>query len=78
MAYNTQLSDMESELQYYKNHFKDKVVYYNCDDARISNFFKYFVENFKELGIKKLIASCRQEKNNNLVNNEETEKWVFL
>jgi hypothetical protein len=51
----TQLSDIESELQHYKNHFKDKIVYCNCDDARISNFFKYFANNFKELG---LTLSC--------------------
>ncbi len=49
----TQLADIESELQHYKSHFKDKVVYCNCDDPRISNFFKYFVSHFKELGIRK-------------------------
>ncbi|OWP83300.1 adenosine deaminase, partial [Flavobacterium davisii] len=54
----TQLSDIESELQHYRNHFKNKVVYCNCDDPTISNFFKYFALNFKELGLKKLIASC--------------------
>ena len=54
----TQLSDIESELKHYKSHFKDKVVYCNADDPRVSNFFKYFAINFKELGIKKLIASC--------------------
>lgn len=59
----TQLSDIESELKYYKSHFKDKVVFCNCDDPVLSNFYKYFAINFKELGIKKLIASCyiRQE-----------------
>ena len=41
----TQLSDIESELQHYKNHFKNKVVYCNCDDPTISNFFKYFALN---------------------------------
>ena len=38
----TQLSDIERELRYYKNHFKGKVVYCNCDDPRVSNFFHYF------------------------------------
>jgi hypothetical protein len=74
----TQLSDIESELQHYKNHFKDKVVYCNCDDARISNFFKYFANNFKEIGLKKLIASCYQEQKNDLFNTEETEKGFFF
>ncbi len=41
----TQLSDIESELQHYKSHFENKVVYCNCDDHRISNFFKYFAAN---------------------------------
>ena len=56
----TQLSDIESELQHYKSHFKNKVVYCNCDDPQISNFFNYFASNFKELGLKKLISyfSC--------------------
>ncbi len=57
----TQLSDIERELQYYKEHFNGKVVYCNCDDPQTSNFFKYFYLNFKELGLKKLIASCFKE-----------------
>ena len=28
------LSDIENELRHYRDHFKDKVVYCNCDDAR--------------------------------------------
>ncbi len=43
----TQLADIENELQHYKQHFKDKVVFCNCDDARVSNFFKYFLFIFK-------------------------------
>jgi hypothetical protein len=54
----TQLSDIERELKYYEGHFKDKVVYCNCDDPYESNFFKYFVLNFNFLGLKKLIATC--------------------
>ncbi len=73
----TQLSDIESELQHYKNHFKDKVVFCNCDDARISNFFKYFASNFKELGLKKLITACYQEQKNDLFNIEEAENGFF-
>ncbi|MDD1428944.1 adenine-specific methyltransferase EcoRI family protein, partial [Dolichospermum sp. ST_sed9] len=44
----TQLSDIENELKHYKSHFKNKVVFCNCDDARISNFFNYFASNFAE------------------------------
>ena len=42
----TQLSDIESELKHYERHFKDKVVFSNCDDPRISNFFIYFFKKF--------------------------------
>ena len=53
----TQLSDIEKEMRYYKDFFKGKVVYCNCDDARESNFFKYFSLNFEFLGLKKLIST---------------------
>jgi hypothetical protein len=54
----TQLPDIEAELRHYRPHFKGKVVLCNCDDPFESNFFKFFVMNFRRLGIKKLIASC--------------------
>lgn len=54
----TQLGDIEKELGNFRKHFKDKVVLCNCDDPFESDFFKYFVMNFRRLGIKKLIASC--------------------
>ena len=38
----TQLSDIEKELKHYRHHFKGKVVYCNCDDPRVSNFFHFF------------------------------------
>lgn len=53
----TQLSDIENELRHYKEHFRGKVVYCNCDDPYESNFFKYFAMNFNSLGLKKLIAT---------------------
>jgi hypothetical protein len=54
----TQLSDIEAELKHYRSQFEGKTVLCNCDDPYESNFFKYFVLNFRRLGIKKLIASC--------------------
>lgn len=53
----TMLTDIEKEMRYYKDFFKGKVVYCNCDDARESNFFKYFSLNFEFLGLKKLITT---------------------
>lgn len=73
----TQLVDIESELQHYKDHFKNKVVYCNCDDPQISNFFKYFVSNFKELGLKKLIASCYKEQVMDLFSTADTENGFY-
>ena len=45
----TQLTDIEKEMRYYRKHFKGKTVLCNCDDPFESNFFKYFVLNFKHL-----------------------------
>ena len=53
----TQLSDIEAELRHYRDHFRDKVIFCNCDDPYESNFFKYFAMNFNFLGLKKLIAT---------------------
>ncbi len=53
----TQLTDIEKELKHYKEHFKDKVVFLNCDDPEESSFWEYFALNFKVLGLKKLIAT---------------------
>jgi hypothetical protein len=53
----TQLSDIEREIKHYKKHFKGKIVFCNCDDPETSNFYYYFVSNFEELGLKKLITT---------------------
>lgn len=54
----TQLSDIEIEMKYYKEYFKNKIVFCNCDDPFESNFFKYFAMNFNHLRLKKLICTC--------------------
>ena len=53
----TQLTDIEKELKHYKKYFKNKVVFCNCDDPRVCNFFHYFSYNFEQLGLKKLITT---------------------
>lgn len=53
----TQLADIEAELQHYTEQFRGKVVYCNCDDPTMSNFYRYFKENFAVLGLKELIAT---------------------
>lgn len=57
----TQLSDIEKELGHYKEHFKGKVIFCNCDDPTESNFWEYFKLNFKFLGLKKLVATHYDE-----------------
>jgi hypothetical protein len=74
----TQLSDIEQELKHYKNHFKDKVVYCNCDDPRISNFFRYFSCNFVRLGLKKVITTCYKNQNRGLFSQNDSEQAVYL
>ncbi|OGH50251.1 MAG: modification methylase [Candidatus Levybacteria bacterium RIFCSPLOWO2_12_FULL_37_14] len=53
----TQIIDIEKELKHYKEQFRGKVVYCNCDDPFESNFFKYFASNFNALGLKKIITT---------------------
>ncbi len=53
----TQLVDIEKELKYYKEQFRGKIIYCNCDDPFESNFFKYFAANFNSLGLKRLITT---------------------
>ena len=53
----TQLSDIEKELAHYEQHFKDKVIYCNCDDPEKSNFWKYFEKNFERFGLKRIIST---------------------
>ncbi len=74
----TQLSDIERELKHYKKHFKGKVVYCNCDDPRISNFFHYFSYNFEKLGLKKLITTCYKNKNMDLFSQNDSEEAIYL
>ena len=74
----TQLSDIERELKYYKHHFKDKVVYCNCDDPRVSNFFHYFSYNFEKLGLKKLITTCYKNQSMDLFSQNDTEQAIYL
>jgi Adenine-specific methyltransferase EcoRI len=74
----TQLSDIEKELRHYKKYFKDKTVFCNCDDPRVSNFFHYFSYNFEALGLKKLITTCYKNQDRDLFSTHQSEKAVWL
>ena len=56
----TQFEDVNAELNNYREHFRGKVVYCNCDSAK-SNFWLYFRIRFEFLGLKKLIATHYDE-----------------
>lgn len=74
----TLLSDIEKELRHYKSFFKGKVVFCNCDDPRVSNFFHYFSYNFEQLGLKKLITTCYKSINLNSFSDNKSEKAIYL
>jgi hypothetical protein len=74
----TQLTDIEKELKHYRHHFAGKVVYCNCDDPRVSNFFHYFFYNFEKLGLKKLITTCYKNQNTDLFSKHDSGKAIYL
>ncbi len=74
----TELNDIEKELRHYKEHFKGKTVFCNCDDPRISNFFHYFSYNFEALGLKKLITTCYKNQDRDLFSTHNSESAIYL
>lgn len=76
----TQMVDIERELCHYQYSFRGKVVYCNCDDPRLSNFVRYFVDNFKQLGLKQLIASSYNDAINDFFHPAEDARgsyWIY-
>jgi len=74
----TQLEDIERELKHYRKHFKNKVVYCNCDDPRVSNFFYFFSYNFEKLGLKKLIATCYKNQESAAFSDNSSQSGIVL
>ena len=74
----TQLSDIENECKHYWEHFKGKTILCNCDDPRVSNFFRYFSLNFEHLGLKKLIATCYKSNQIEMFSEQNSEKAVYI
>ena len=52
----TRYEDIENECQHYIEHFKGQWIYLPCDDEK-SNFWKYFVDHFKEYKLRHLTAT---------------------
>lgn len=55
--YYTRYEDIQNEINNYRDDFKNKIVFCNCDDPYESNFCKFFLKNFNYLGLKKLICT---------------------
>ena len=52
----TDYSTVEKELVHYESQFREKKVLCNCDDPYESAFAKYFLKNFNNLQLKKLVC----------------------
>ena len=74
----TQLPDIEKELCHYDAFFRGKTVLCNCDDPRVSNFFKYFALKFNTLGLKRIITTCYKNDCPDLFSRNDTEQAVYL
>ena len=57
----TTRATVELELNHYKEHFRGKVVYCNCNDPIESEFTRYFARKFEDWGLKKLISTGYKE-----------------
>ena len=77
----TQYEDIAKEIAHYKEHLKGKVIYCNCDIPYFSNFHKYFLDNFKELELEKLIVTGYSKDGNgkcSIYNGEKSTDYDLL
>jgi len=74
----TILSDIEKELRHYTTHFRNKTVLCNCDDPRVSNFFKFFLNSFEKLHLKELITTCYQNDKPDLFSQHKSDKGIYF
>lgn len=58
----TRYEDVEKEIEVYikkdPDIFRGKVILCPCDNPFVSNFTKYFTDNFDRLGIERMISTC--------------------
>ncbi len=72
----TQLADIENELRHYRDHFRRKAIYCNCDDPTVSNFYRYFQLNFEFLSLKRLITTCYKSKQVDMFSQHDAERAI--
>lgn len=75
----TRREDIAKELANHADAFIGKTVYCNCDSPD-SNFLHYFKDNFKILGLKRLMASCCRKGGRGILSEYDgvTERKVLL
>ena len=54
----TKLTDIDNELQHYKDIFAGKIIYCDCDNPTKSNFVKWFYMRFNILHLKRIIVTA--------------------
>jgi hypothetical protein len=75
----TGYGDIKAELRHYSlDLFTDKTILCNCDDPTMSQFFKYFSDNFERLRLKSLITTCYKSQAKKLFSNGKNKKGAFL
>ena len=55
--YYTRLPDIESECRHYRDHFRGKSIFCNCDDPEYSQFWRYFEAKFEDFKLKRLVIT---------------------
>ena len=53
----TMYKTISDECSYYADQFRGKTIYCNCDNPRKSQFTRYFIRNFNNLGLRRLIST---------------------
>ena len=75
----TQYGDIEKEVNAYlefdPDTFRGKVVLLPCDDPDWSNFTRYFAQNFKRLGLKRLVGTSYAEESKTYKTGRAIPKW---
>ena len=74
----TRKEDIEAEIWHYRDYFKDKVIYCNCDDPEQSEFYKHFKMKFHEYGLKELITTCYRSQNSDLFTDRSSDYSIAL
>ena len=69
----TRMKEIEDEMKFHKRHFKNKVVYCNCDDPTESKFYQHFKQKFHDYGLKELLTTCYKSKDSNLFSKHDSE-----